>query len=218
MSRNIPKHREHAHDTHQPSCVFLVDDDPVSSRTATQLLRTAGLQVHVCDSPQALLSMISADTHGCVVLDARLSWARRRRLQQALLERGIGLPLIFVTDDTDVLHAIATIEQGPVEFLPRPSEPTGLLAVIERALFEHAELAVRRQAAALALARWQTLSPREQQVCRLCAEGLLNKQIAAELGTRESTVQAQRARALAKLGVSSAVEVHRLLVRAGEHE
>src|SRR5690606_20703515 len=104
------------------------------------------------------------------------------------------------------------------DFLPRPSEPASLLAVVERAVVEHAKLTEQRHAAALARARWQTLSPREQQVCRLFAQGLLNKQIAAELGTGESTVQAQRARALAKLGVSSAVEVHRLLARAGEHE
>lgn len=218
MSREISKQVGGSHRDLRSPCVFLVDHDPVTSRVAAEQLRRAGLRVHACDSPQTLLSTLSTDARGCVVVGVTLSWGQRRRLQQALLDREIVLPLIFTTDDADVLHALAIVQQGRAEVLPTPSEPIDLFATIERAFEADAALVEQRQTSALAQARWQTLSPREQQVCRLFAEGLLNKQIAAELGTGESTVQAQRARALAKLGVSSVVEVQRLLVRAGEHE
>ncbi|MCX4242240.1 response regulator transcription factor [Paraliomyxa miuraensis] len=207
---------KHSGDDTQP-CVFLVAD-PMGPSTTAQLLRRAGLSVHLYDSPQALLPALSPEVHGCVVLDVELSWAHRRQLQQALLEREIVLPIIFMTDDANVLDAVATVRQGAVDILPRPSEPAHVVATAVRAIDEHAKLASHHRAVALARARWHTLSSREQQVCRLVAQGLLNKQIAAELGTRESTVQAQRSRALHKLDVASAVEVYRLMVLANLDE
>jgi FixJ family two-component response regulator len=200
------------------SNIFLVDDDPAMLLAVGALLSDAGYRVDACDRPEALLSRLSADDRGCVVLDLKLPGLTRQQLLRALVDRGIALPVIFLTLSADVLDAIAAMKQGAVDFLPKPIEPTALLGVVEHALREDARLASRRRAAELARARWATLSPREQDVCRLFATGMLNKQIAAELGTAEGTVQAQRARALKKLGAFTVLELVRLMVRAGEDD
>ena len=198
------------------SSVFVVDDDPVQSFVLSGILRTAGYRVEVFDHPEALLSRLSATDRGCVVLDQRMLSSTGLDVQRALGDRGAALPLIFVSGRAEVLAAVAAMKQGAVDFLPNPVEPRELLAVVERALHEDAEVAAGRAARDLARTRWRELSPREREVCRLLARGLLNKQIAATLGVAESTVQAQRARALKKLGVGSVAELVRWMAHADD--
>ena len=168
------------------------------------------------EQPEALLERLSASDRGCVVLDLQMPGLNGLELQKALGERGVTMPLIFVSGRADVPSAVAAMKRGAVDFLSKPIDPEELLAVVARALQKDAEGTAARAARELALARWAALSQREQEVCRLCARGLLNKQIATEIGTVESTVQAQRARALKKLQISSNAELVYLLTHLDE--
>ena len=202
----------------EPSSVFLVDDDAVQLLFLGAILRTAGHRVEVFEQPEALLARLSGRDRGCVVLDLQMPGLNGLELQRALFERGVAMPLLFVSGRADVPAAVAAMKQGAVDFLSKPVEPKELCAVVARALRKDTEIAAERSAIDLARSRWAGLSTRERDVCRLFARGLLNKQIAASLGTLEGTVQVQRARALQKLQVSSQAEVMRLMVRAGDEK
>ena len=198
--------------------VFLVDDDPLQLFFLGGIVRTAGWRVETFEQPEALLARIDATDRGCVVLDLQMPGLSGIELQRTLLDRDALLPLIFVSGRAGVPEAVAAMKQGAVDFLSKPVDPDELRAVVERALRTDAEAAREREARVRARACWAELSAREREVCRLFARGLLNKQIAAMLGITESTVQAQRARALQKLRVGSAAELIRLLIQAGDED
>lgn len=196
--------------------VFLVDDDPFQLHYLGGILRTAGHPVEAFDRPEALLARLSTEDRGCVVLDLQMPGLDGLALQRAFLERGIRLPLIFVSGQADVPAAVAAMKQGAVDFLSKPVDPEALRAVAARAIERDAAAAAERAACEQARAHWAELSPRERDVCRLLARGLLNKQIAAELHIAESTVQAHRGRALQKLQVSTAAALIRIMDQVGE--
>jgi FixJ family two-component response regulator len=195
--------------------VFVVDDDPFLRVFLSGVLRAAGYGVHVFDGPEALLERVSPRDRGCLVLDLRMPGMTGLELQQALLERGVALPVIFVSGQADVPVAVTAMKRGALDFLSKPVDPEELCAAVEGALRKDAEQSSHRVAVEGARARWTALSAREQEVCRLYAGGMLNKQIAAELGTTESTAQLQRCRALAKLSVGSVRELLQLMALAG---
>lgn len=196
--------------------VFVVDDDSVLLFLMRGILCEAGHRVEVFDAPEALIERLSPRDRGCVVLDLRMPALSGLEVQQVLAARGVRLPLIFVSGRADVPAVVAAIKGGAVDFLAKPIERRELRAVVERALQRDAESAAERAGREQDRARWGTLSPREREVCRRFAKGLSDKQIAADLGTAARTVQAQRAGALRKLGVASAVDVARLLERVGD--
>lgn len=200
----------------EPPRVFLVDDDPFQLLFLGGILRTSGHAVETFEQPEALLARLSASDRGCVVLDLEMPVLSGLELQRALVERGALLPLIFVSGRADVPAAVAAMKQGALDFLSKPVDPGELGAVVARALRRDGDAAAERAARARAQASWAALSSREQAVCRLFTRGLLNKQIAAELGITESTAQAQRARAMAKLQIGTVAELGRLISRVGE--
>ena len=199
----------------EPPRVFLVDDDPFQLLFLGGILRTSGHAVETFEQPEALLARLSASDRGCVVLDLEMPVLSGLELQRALVERGALLPLIFVSGRADVPAAVAAMKRGALDFLSKPVDPGEFCAVVARALRGDAEGAAGRAARARAQARWAALSAHERDVCRLSASGLLNKQIAAELGIAESTLQAQRVRALQKLQVSTVAELGRLIAQVG---
>jgi two-component system response regulator FixJ len=138
-------------------------------------------------------------------------------LQRALAGLGLGLSLVFVGGVDHVQPAVTAMKRGAVDFLTKPVDPDALRAAVASALRREAEGAAERAARADARARWTALSLREQGVCALFAQGMLIKQIAAELGVAASTVHVHRTRALSKLKVSTVAEVARLvsMVTAG---
>lgn len=170
------------------------------------------------EQPEALLSRLSVRDRGCAVLDLQMPGFNGIELQRALIHRGVLLPLVFVSGHAAVPDAVVAMKQGAADFLCKPVDPDELRVVVDRALRRDAEAALRREACERARLRWMKLSKREQDVCRLFARGLLNKQIASDLGVTESTVQAQRARALEKLQMNSAAELIRLLTQVGEED
>lgn len=193
--------------------IFLVDDDPVLLFTLGSILRSAGYTVEAFECPNALLARLSARDHGAVVLDLKMPGLSGLELQKLLCERGVDMPIIFVSGRGDIPAAVAAMKQGAVDFLSKPVAPHELLAVVARALRKAEARAAELRKCELAQTRWATLSPREQDVCRQSAKGLINKQIAAELGITESTVQGQRARAWKKLGICSATELVLLIAQ-----
>lgn len=196
--------------------VFVVDDDPVLLFLMRGILIEAGYRVEAFDHPEALVARLSARDRGCAVLDLRMPALSGIEVQQALAARGVRLPLIFVSGRADVAAVVAAIKGGAVDFLAKPIEPRELRAVVERALQSDAKIASESAAREREQARWATLSPREGEVCRRFAKGMSDKQIAADMGTAQVTVQAQRASALRKLRVDSAVDVARLLAQIGD--
>lgn len=197
--------------TTKSPCVYVVDDDPVMLFILSGPLRAAGYHVKVFEEPELLLSHISPTDRGCIVLDLRMPTLSGLEVQQALLERGASLPLIFVSGRADVPAVATAMKRGAVDFLAKPIDPVELCTVVERALQKDAEIAGMLVARAQARERWAKLSPRERDVCRLFAEGLVDKQIAAKLGTANVTVQAHRSHGLQKLRLQTSIEVARLL-------
>jgi FixJ family two-component response regulator len=188
--------------------VFLLDRDPAACSALCALLESAGHRVESFVEEDALLARVTTRDRGCLLLDVRAPGPGGLALLGAIQARGVHLPVIFSDRGADVPTAVLAMKQGAVDFLSPPIQPGELLAAVALALHRDAACDQDR-------ARWAGLSPREREVCGLLAKGLINKQIAAALGTAEVTVQAQHARALRKLQVGSVAELVRLMDRAG---
>jgi FixJ family two-component response regulator len=195
--------------------VLVVDDDPSVLRALERLLRAAGYAVDGYASPQAFLQRAPRDRPGCVVVDLRMPEIGGIELQEALVQQGCALPIVFLTGHGDVSSSVRAMKAGAIDFLTKPCDDTDLLAAVERALARDAEARAARDEHRAIELRFATLTPREREVCLLVARGLLNKQIAAELGTAEKTVKVHRGRVMTKLGMASLAELVRLVDRLG---
>jgi FixJ family two-component response regulator len=196
--------------------IFLVDDDPVQLLFMDGILSCMSRRIETFERPEALLTRLTKSDRGCVVLDLEMPGLNGLELQRALFDRGVAMPLLFVSGRADVAAVVAAMKQGAVDFLSKPVEPGELCAVVTRALRRDVEIGAKQRERDLVRARWATLSPRQREVCRLLATGMTDKQICAALGTAGTTVQAQRVAALEKLRVASTVELARLLAEAND--
>ncbi|OEZ99959.1 response regulator transcription factor [Duganella sp. HH101] len=195
--------------------VFLVDDQPAVLKALSRLLGAAGFAVHTYAGAQAFLDdMAPQQADGCLVLDLSMPDMGGLALQQALGQRASTLPIIFLTGHGDIDTGVRAIKLGAADFLTKPVDGERLIAAIHAALAQQraahsgdAELGEIR-------ARLATLTPRETEVLNLVVEGLLNKQVAAQLGTVEKTVKVHRARVMAKMQVRSLTALVRLVDRA----
>jgi len=193
--------------------VFVVDDDPSVLRSLERMFQVEGYVVESFAHPRHLLARGPGQRPGCVVMDLRMPELNGLELQEALRREGWKQPIVFISGHGDVPVAVQAMKAGAVDFLPKPFSTEDLLAAVERALAQdRAARAVEEEREALR-ARFSTLSPRERQVCELVTQGLLNKQIAAMLGTAEQTVRLQRSRVMEKLAVDSVAELVRLMER-----
>jgi len=196
--------------------VFLVDDDPSVRRALTRLIRSAGYHVQAFASAGEFLDYWRRPEHGtgCLVLDVRMPGMSGLDLQHGLQAANIPLPIVFVTGHGDIPMSVKAMKEGAVDFLPKPVKDEELLRAIEQALAradrelaQHTEVMhVRRRLA--------TLTPRERQVMELVVAGMLNKQIAYELGTVEKTIKVHRARVMQKMEVKSLAELVRIAEKA----
>jgi FixJ family two-component response regulator len=193
--------------------VFVVDDDPSVLRSLGRMFQVKGYAVECFAHPRRLLERESWAGPGCVVVDLRMPELSGLELQQELQRRGWRHPLVFISAHGDVPAAVTAMKAGAVDFLPKPFTTEQLLAAVECALARDRAARASWEEREQIRARFSTLSPREWQVCRMVARGLIDKQIAAEQGTAEQTVGRQRRRILEKLSVESAVELGRLLER-----
>ncbi len=183
--------------------VYVVDDDAAVRDALTLLLETAGLQAVACDSAETFLHAYRSGPAGCIVLDIRMPGMSGLDLQQVLRERGIGLPIVFLTAHGDIPTTVRAMKAGAMDFLTKP--------VDGRRLVEHVRAAIARSEQDVAReARMATLTEREREVLMLAVQGRPNKDIARELGISHRTVELHRSRILAKTGASSLLELARL--------
>jgi FixJ family two-component response regulator len=193
--------------------VFVVDDDPSVLRSLKRMFLLEGYAVESFAHPRQLLERGPGQGPLCVVMDLRMPDLNGLELQEEMQRLGWRHPIIFISGHGDVPTAVKAMKAGAVDFLPKPFSTEELLAAVARALAQDQTARMAEGELEALRARFSTLSPREQQVCRLVAQGLLNKQIAAELGTAEQTVRLQRSRVMEKLAVGSVAELVRLVVQ-----
>jgi FixJ family two-component response regulator len=189
--------------------VFVIDDDESVRRGLDRLLRSDGLDVESFGSSREFVSRPLPDRPACVVLDLRLPGASGLEVQDTLARAGWEIPIIFISGYADVGSSVRALKAGAVDFLQKPFSDQALLDIVHDAL-DRARAARRRRAERAAIqARFDLLTPRERDVLRLVLRGLLNKQIASELGISEKTVKFHRGRVMAKTEAGSVAELVR---------
>jgi FixJ family two-component response regulator len=199
-----------------PATVFLVDDDPSVLKGLERLLRAAGYRTESFPSAAAFLERWQQDpAHGCLLLDVAMPELDGLQLQKALELGAAAPPIVFLTGHGDIPMSVKAIKAGAVDFLTKPVRDENLLPAIEQALDrDRRQRAEREEREALA-GRWTSLTPREREVLGLVARGLLNKQIAFELGASEKTIKIHRGRGMHKMRVASVADLVRLLQKLG---
>ena len=198
--------------------VFIIDDDPGMQRSLSVLVRSISLNVETFASAQAFLDAVTPERHGCLILDLRLPGMSGRELQSQLYQRGIDLPIIFLSGHGDIETAVAAIKEGAVDFLEKPCSGQRLLDQVQAALRLGEERRRRSQRLDAVRLRLQRLSKGEYDVLQGIVAGKLYKTIAKELGLSYKTVEARRARIVKKMEVESLPELIRAVLEYQLHE
>jgi FixJ family two-component response regulator len=195
--------------------VGIVDDDASVRKGLARLVTTAGYRAEVFASAREFLERPRLEDLCCLVLDVRMPGLTGLELQEALAVAGDRMSIVFVSGHGDVVGSVKAMKRGAVDFLTKPVDARELLGAIERGV-ARALTVQREQAGATDIqGRLKTLTAREVQVFALVVTGMLNKQIAAELGIVEKTVKVHRARVMEKMRAGSLAELVRLADRAG---
>jgi len=200
-----------------PSTVFLVDDDASVRRALTRLINVGGYAVQAFASARDFLEYWRANDQNpaCLVLDVRMPGFSGLDLQHELQAAKTLLPIIFITGHGDIPMSVKAMKEGAIDFLPKPVRDKDLLRAIGQALARAGHDYAERLELEEIQTRLTSLTPREGEVMALVVRGLLNKQIAFELGTVEKTVKVHRARVMQKMKVESLAELVRLAEKVG---
>jgi RNA polymerase sigma factor (sigma-70 family) len=195
--------------------VFIVDDDSSMRKALTRLCQSAGLTVKAFPSARDFLDTGATESPACLVLDVSMPGLSGLDLQTELASRNIRTPIVFITGHGDIPMSVRAMKAGAVDFLTKPFANKDLLAVIRNALSKDVQLVSAQHECEAIQRRLDTLTPRERQVFDLVIKGLLNKQIAAELGASEQTIKVHRARVMEKMEVTSVAELVQAAVKLG---
>jgi FixJ family two-component response regulator len=195
--------------------VYVVDDDAGVRRSLARLVRSVGLNVETFPSAKEFLEHKGKDRASCLVLDVRLPGLSGLELQTAMGQSQRTMPIIFITGRGNVPMSVRAMKEGALDFLQKPFDPQGLLDAVQRALVRSSRArAVDVERAAIE-ERLALLTPREREVLTLLVTGMLNKQIAAELGAAEKTIKVHRGRVMKKMQAESVADLVRMTQKAG---
>jgi RNA polymerase sigma factor (sigma-70 family) len=197
----------------QAPVVFVVDDDPSVRSSLKFLMSSVGLQVESFDSADALLQRKLPDAPSCLVLDVRLRGLSGLDFQRELAARNCHMPIIFITGHGDIPMSVRAMKAGAVEFLTKPFRDQDLLDAVRIALEKDRGRRERKKEVSDLKERFNSLTPREQKVISLVVSGMLNKQIADQLGTAENTVKVHRSRAMEKMQAQSVAELVKMIAK-----
>ena len=195
--------------------VFVVDDDSAVRDSLRRLITSVGFMVEVFPSAQAFMRARRPEVPGCLVLDVRLPGLSGLDLQRELAATDAALPIIFLTGHGDIPMSVRAMKAGAVEFLTKPFREQDLLDAIRSAIERDRAARQERQELAELRGRYASLTPRERDVLAGIVAGLLNKQIASELGTSEVTVKEQRGHVMRKMQAGSVADLVRFASRLG---
>jgi FixJ family two-component response regulator len=195
--------------------VFVVDDDASVREALASLVRSADMRVEVFESAQDFLRRPPVDAPSCLVLDVRLQGASGLDLQRRLAELHTPIPIVFITGHGDVPTSVTAMKAGAMEFLLKPLADVDVLEAIGRAIARHRATRERQAEMADLEARYDSLSAREQEVMHGVVKGLLNKQIAGELGVSEITIKVHRGQVMRKMMAGSLADLVRLAEKLG---
>jgi FixJ family two-component response regulator len=198
-----------------PPIVFVVDDDESVREALASLVRSAGMRAEVFASAQAFLSRPPVDAPSCLVLDVRLQGDSGLDLQRRLAEMNTQIPVVFITGHGDVPTSVSAMKAGAVEFLLKPLADVDVLEAIDGAIARHRAIRAQQTEMADLQSRYGSLTAREREVMRGVVKGLLNKQIAAELGISEITIKVHRGQVMRKMMAGSLADLVRLAEKLG---
>lgn len=195
--------------------IYVVDDDPSVLKSLERLLRSPEYEVRTFQSALEFLHFQHPDAPGCLILDVEMPDLNGLELQEQLANRGISLPIIFITGHGTVPMSVRAMKAGADDFLQKPFNSADLLSAVSRSIGKDRLARQDREEVNRLRKLMNTLTSRELEVFKLVVTGMLNKQIAYELGTTEKTIKVHRARVFCKMEARSLVELARFARKLG---
>ncbi len=195
--------------------VYIVDDDPGMRRAMARLCASTGLKADTFATASDFLALTQLDRPACILLDLCMPRQNGLDVQAELARRSIQAPVVFITGHGDIPSTVRAMKAGAVDFITKPFDHHDLLGIIRKALEKDLARQTADSETQLIHQQFHTLTPREAEVMKLVMRGMLNKQIAAELGASEQTIKVHRGRVMDKMRVESVAELVQAAVKAG---
>jgi FixJ family two-component response regulator len=195
--------------------VFVIDDDKAVRSATKNLLESVGLLAETFASPREFLSSERKNSPGCLVLDVRLPGTSGLDLQKELAALNVDMPIVFITGHADIPMTVQAMKAGAADFLPKPFRDQEFLDAVQKAIGRDRERREQEIHLADEKQRFGSLTPREREVMALVIAGHLNKQVAAQIGTSETTAKIHRGQVMRKMQVQSLADLVRMAERLG---